>query len=70
VSFIDLHHLTVNKLPPPVHIEQIVADGKTYWQNLWGEASSRLRLPVLSRDLEIDYTALSFVVPEKGSFSL
>ncbi|HZD47166.1 MAG TPA: two-component regulator propeller domain-containing protein [Silvibacterium sp.] len=68
VSIIDPRHLPFNKLPPPVHIEQITADGKTYWQNLWGDASSRLRLPALSRDLAIDYTALSFVVPEKVRF--
>ena len=30
VSVIDPHHLAFNKLPPPVHIEQITADDKTY----------------------------------------
>jgi len=30
VSTFDPHNLLVNKLPPPVHIEQITADGKTY----------------------------------------
>ena len=30
VSVIDPRHLAFNKLPPPVHIEQIIADGKTY----------------------------------------
>jgi signal transduction histidine kinase/ligand-binding sensor domain-containing protein len=68
VSVIDPHNLEFNHLPPSVHIEQIVADGKTYWQNLWDEATSRLPLPALSRNLEIDYTALSFVVPEKIRF--
>ena len=33
VSVIDPRHLPFNKLPPPVHIEQITADRKTYWQN-------------------------------------
>ena len=28
VSVIDPQHLPFNKLPPPVHIEQITADGK------------------------------------------
>ena len=69
VSVIDPHHLTFNKIPPPVHIEQIVADRKTYWQNLSGDASSsHPRLPPLVRDLRIDYTALSFVAPEKVLF--
>ena len=62
VSVIDPRHLPFNKLPPPVHIEQITADRKTY------EASSNLRLPPLVRDLEIDYTALSLVAPEKNRF--
>jgi signal transduction histidine kinase/ligand-binding sensor domain-containing protein len=62
VSIIDPPHLSVNQLPPPVHIEQVIADRKTY------EASSHLRLPPLVRDLEIDYTALSLVAPEKVLF--
>ena len=59
VSVVDPRHLPFNKLPPPVHIEQITADRKTY------DVSSNLRLPPLIRDLEIDYTALSLVAPEK-----
>ena len=62
VSVIDPRHLPFNKLPPPVHIEQITADRKTY------DTSSNLRLPPLIRDLEIDYTALSLVAPEKNRF--
>ena len=61
-SVVDPRHLPFNKLPPPVHIEQVTADRKTY------EASSQLRLPPLVRDLQIDYTALSFVAPEKVRF--
>ena len=64
VSVIDPRHLPFNKLPPPVHIEQITADRKTL-----GCTSSSLRLPALTRDLEIDYTALSLVAPEKNPFS-
>jgi PAS domain S-box-containing protein len=62
VSVIDPHHLPFNKLPPPVHIEQITADHKIYG------ADSRWRLPPLIHDVEIDYTALSFVAPEKVLF--
>ncbi len=69
VSVIDPRHLPVNKVSPPVHIEQIIADRKTYWQNLYSDASSSPpRLPPLVRDLTIDYTALSLVVPEKVRF--
>ncbi len=68
VSVVDPRHLPVNTLPPPVRIEQIVADRTTYLQNSPGETSSNLRLPPLIRDLEIDYTALSLVAPEKNRF--
>jgi ligand-binding sensor domain-containing protein len=57
VSVIDPHHLPFNKLPPPVHIEQITADRKTY------DATPQMHLPPLIHDLEIDYTALSLVAP-------
>ena len=62
VSVVDPHRLPFNRLPPPVHVEQIAADGKTY------EAVSGLRLPPRVRDLSIDFTALSFVAPEKVRF--
>jgi signal transduction histidine kinase/ligand-binding sensor domain-containing protein len=69
VSVVDPRHLAFNKLPPRVHIEQITADRKTYWQNLYGDASSsHPRLPPLARDMRIDYTALSLAVPEKVRF--
>ena len=62
VSVIDPHHLPFNKLPPPVHIGQITADDKTY------DAKNGMRLPARVRNLAIDYTALSLVVPEKMRF--
>ena len=68
VSVIDPDHVPVNKLPPPVHIEQIIADGKTYWRNVSGEAPLSLELPPLARDVTIDFTALSLVAPEKVHF--
>jgi signal transduction histidine kinase/ligand-binding sensor domain-containing protein len=62
VSVIDPRHLAFNKIPPPVHIEQITADRNTY------DPVSGQHLPPLIRDLEIDYTALSLVAPEKNRF--
>jgi signal transduction histidine kinase/ligand-binding sensor domain-containing protein len=62
LGMIDPAHLPFNKLSPPVHIEQITADRKAY------AAEAKLRLPALSRDLQIDYTALSLVAPEKIRF--
>ena len=68
ILVVDPFHLAFNKLPPPVHIEQIVADHKMYWQNLPGAAASNMRLPARTRDLQIDYTALSLTAPEKVHF--
>ena len=62
LQMIDPGHLTANALPPPVHVEEIVADRKSYLPR------EDLRLPALTRDLEIDYTALSFVVPQRVRF--
>ena len=59
---IDPADLVRNPTPPPVHIEEVIADRKHY------SLVDDLRLPALTRDLEIDYTALSLVVPEKVRF--
>jgi len=66
VNLVDPSHLPFNKLPPPVHIEQFIADRKTY--DPISAGSGPLRLPPLIRDLQIDYTALSLVAPEKILF--
>jgi signal transduction histidine kinase/ligand-binding sensor domain-containing protein len=68
VAIVDTRHLAINRLPPPVHIERIVADHKIYWQNLAGAIVPNLRLPPRTRDLQINYTALSLVAPEKVHF--
>jgi ligand-binding sensor domain-containing protein len=62
LQMIDPGHLSRNELPPPVHVEEIIADRKNYLP------SKDLRLPPLTRDLEIDYTALSFMIPQKVHF--
>jgi signal transduction histidine kinase/ligand-binding sensor domain-containing protein len=66
VSVLDPRHLTSNKLPPPVHIEQITADRISH--DVTTDTNEQLSLPALSRELEIDYTALSLVAPEKIQF--
>jgi signal transduction histidine kinase/ligand-binding sensor domain-containing protein len=68
IQVVDPRHLSSNKLPPPVHIEQVIVNDKPYWQNSPGAVVSRLRLPARIRDLTIDYTALSFAAPEKIHF--
>jgi signal transduction histidine kinase len=59
---IDPRQTLQNRILPPVHIEEVVADRKSY------SPRPGLRLPRLSRDLEIDYSALSFVAPQKVRF--
>lgn len=66
VSVVDPRHLSLNRLPPPARVEQLIADRKTY--EATPEAGGRVRLPPLIRDLEIDYTALSLAAPEKVLF--
>lgn len=68
VQIVDPRHLVFNKVPPPVLIEQIVADRKIYWQNITGTPATSLHLPPRIHDLQIDYTALSMVAPEKVHF--
>jgi signal transduction histidine kinase/ligand-binding sensor domain-containing protein len=59
---IDPDRLSSNTLPPPVHIEGLVADRKAL------SPQPGLRLTPHTRDLEVDYTALSLVVPRKNNF--
>jgi signal transduction histidine kinase/ligand-binding sensor domain-containing protein len=66
VKVVDPRHLPHNDLPPPVHIEQMIADRTAY--NTSARGSGDLSLPALTRDLQIDYTALSLVAPEKMRF--
>ncbi|HKO62719.1 MAG TPA: two-component regulator propeller domain-containing protein [Pyrinomonadaceae bacterium] len=63
---IDPSHLNFNKVAPPVHIERLVGDRTTY--DATTVQTEPLRLPSLIRDLQIDYTALSLVAPEKILF--
>ncbi len=62
VQMIDPEQVTANVVPPPVHIERVVADRKSY------PVSNAVRLPPLTRDLQIDYVGLSFVAPAKVLF--
>src|SRR5258708_21012799 len=59
---IDPSQTYPNKVPPPVHIEGFVADHKAY------ALGKRVRLPPLTRDVEIDYVGLRVAVPQKVHF--
>jgi len=62
VQMVDPGQTYANLIPPPVRIEKLVADSKSY------DTLAELSLPPLRRDLEINYTALSFKVPRKVYF--
>jgi PAS domain S-box-containing protein len=62
LQVVDPTHITTNLIRPPVHIEAVVADRVSY------APLDGLRIPKLTRDLEIDYTGLSFVAPQKVMF--
>lgn len=66
VGVVDPARLPVNALKAPVHIEQVIADRQTYRVRAF--PGERIRLPPLTRDLQIDFTAVSLVAPEKVRF--
>lgn len=58
----DPLHMMHNSVVPPVHIETVIADRREYSLN------AALKLPPLTRDMEIDYAALSFPIPQRVHF--
>ena len=62
IGVVDPHHLAFNRLPPPVYLEQVTADGTSY------DATQGLRLPAGSRDVLFNFTALTFAEPDKVRF--
>lgn len=69
IQVVDPRHLAANTVPPPVHVERLIADREVRWQHGPGGATaSTVRLPPRVRDVQIDYTALSLVAPEKVRF--
>jgi ligand-binding sensor domain-containing protein/signal transduction histidine kinase len=62
LQMIDPGRLAYNTGPPLVHVEDVFADQRRY------PADTPLRLPPMTRNLEIDYTAPAFAVPQKLHF--
>ena len=62
LQMFDPARRTNNSIVPPVHVEQLIADRKSY------PPTAELVLPALARSLKVDYAALSFVAPEKVRF--
>ncbi len=59
---LDPAHIYRNPFPPPVAIRSIIADEKPF------SVFSTPKFPALTRNLEIDYTALSLSIPERVRF--
>jgi ligand-binding sensor domain-containing protein/signal transduction histidine kinase len=59
---VDPANLHINTVVPPVHIESFRGDSRDY------TFANIVQLPPLTRDIEIDYSALSFVAPQKIDF--
>ena len=62
IQVFDPEHLPFNTIPPPVYVEQVVADRKPY------PVANGLRLPPLVRDVTIEFTALSLVDAQSVQF--
>lgn len=62
VQLIDPAGAARNTVAPQVHIEALVADRRSH------ETGSVVELPPRTKDLRIDYTATSFVLPQRVRF--
>jgi len=62
LEMLDPNHAYRNSVLPPVHIEEVIADRHTYL------ADQEVKLPALSRDIQIVYSGLSFTAPQKVRF--
>jgi signal transduction histidine kinase len=62
VQVIDPAHITANAVPPPVFVNEVIADRKNY------PIGGTIHLPALTRDLRVNYTALSYAVPQRVLF--
>jgi signal transduction histidine kinase/ligand-binding sensor domain-containing protein len=59
---INRNHLPFNSIPPPLNIEMLSADGKEL------ALDHRLRIPPNTREVQINYSGLSLLIPEQVRF--
>ena len=62
LQVVDPVNLHTNTVVPPVQIESFRGDSREY------ALAEMVELPALTRDIEINYSALSFVAPQKIDF--
>ena len=72
VAMIDPDNIQLNLVPPPLKIEKIVVDGESLEikKTLSLAAGGVLKLAPQTKRLEIYYTAVSFINPERIKFKL
>ena len=66
VVILNPANVKLNHLPPPVIIEQVLANGHTLREN--PNAPGKIQIPPDWQSFEFHYTGLSFVAPEKMQF--
>ncbi|HYC51673.1 MAG TPA: triple tyrosine motif-containing protein [Gemmatimonadaceae bacterium] len=66
IEILDPRRIPFNTLPPATRVEEVIADGNRYDAD--SAAGHRLTLPVRVRNVEIQYSASSYAVPEKMRF--
>jgi PAS domain S-box-containing protein len=59
---VDPAHLSSNPLPPPVHVEQVLVDGRAV------DVGATVDVPPSGGGLELHYTATSLLIPERVTF--
>jgi len=62
VQVVDPDDLATNPREPPISIEQLTADDHAF------PISGKHELPALTRQIQIEYTALSFMLPSRVRF--
>ena len=62
VAMIDPAHLAMNNIPPPVFIRSLTANGRLY------STYHDVNLPKSTREVSVDYTALSLTLSERNRF--
>jgi signal transduction histidine kinase len=69
VAVVDPNHLNINRLPPPVVIQQVIADKKPITNSTpFLAVAEKIIIPPGRGELEVHYEALSFCAPAKNQF--
>jgi ligand-binding sensor domain-containing protein/signal transduction histidine kinase len=69
VAVVDPNHLNINKQPPPVVIQQVIADKNAISNSMpFLTVAEKILIPPGRGELEVHYEALSFCAPAKNQF--